>query len=172
MSRKSHQYNHQNRNRILALLFLALIAVGIWAAYQGYRYYNAPHIEESRHPLYLTVVTDRNLTLDEVYGNTNDTDTAAKYIIYQKGGLYFFTLSPGLNQSLELEINNKNWYPVDVETNAIGNITQYLKIEVPKPILEARESQVLNLTVSIPLEGALAGRYKGNLTVRLVPKKT
>jgi len=151
------------------LLIVVLILVGSWAVFKAYRYYKAPHIEESQHYLYLNVDTTRNLTLVEGLGYGDRSE--GKYVIIHKGGIYFYTLSPGLNLTREVEIANRAWYPVKVETTATGNITQFLSIDAPD-MIKPKKSVTVVLTVSIPTENALAGDYRGNFTVKLIPKKT
>jgi len=164
-----HHPSHHRKKTILLILLILLGIAAVWTIFNAKKYYYAPHIEESHHFLYLTVVTDKNLTESEILGYTNDTQ--GKYVIIYEGGIYFYELSPGLSLTRELEVENKGWYPVDVETEAQGDITQFLTVEAPK-LLEPKSTGIINFTVSVPTENVLAGKYRGNFTVRLIPKKT
>jgi len=171
MRRRRSTYSRQSSRNKAFIIFLIgfLIIVGSWTTLKAYRYFNAPHEEKSIHLLYLEIETNKNLTLGEVLGYRNDTE--GKYVIIQKGGIYFYTLSPGWNFTRELEITNRAWYPVDVETSADGNIAQFLTIDLPSKTLEPKSSAVVNLTILLPTENVIAGKYGGNLTIRLIPKK-
>ena len=161
--------HHQNRKKI-AVLIIILVIISVWAAIKLYNWYNGPRVEQTTSFLYLTVVTDKNLTMPEVLGYRNETET--KYVIIAKGGLYFYDLSPGWNLTREINITNSNSYQVDVEATIAGNITRFITVEIPQRVLEPQTNEILRVTASIPTENVESGSYRGNLTLRLIPKKT
>ena len=164
---KHHQY--QNHKLLIAVLVIILIVLAWWAYKASYKHFNPSHVEESVHKLYLTIETDKNLTLGEVLGFRNDTQE--KYVIIQKGGIAFYTLSPGWNFTRELDVKNNWWYPVEMELSYAGNISDFLTIDIPSKEIGPESQETLNLTVHIPESGVLAGDYGGNLTIVLSPKK-
>jgi hypothetical protein len=149
------------------ILMLLLVIVAGYTAYQAYRYWFTPRTVEVRHFMQVEVVTDKNLTLDETLGYSND--STLKYIILQEGSIYFYSLSLGQNLTRELEVTNIWNVPVEVTFNPTIELAPWFSAEGPT-ILGPKESQVYNLTIKIPEKGVSAGRYQSHLNIRLTPK--
>ncbi len=162
--------NHQRKKTILYLLIALLIAVTAISAFQLYKYWYTPRTIVTSHNLFVEIVTDKNLTELEVFGYLND--SSFKYVIMPKGSVTFFTLSPGINYSRQVDIKNIWNVPVDVKGEITGEITQFITMELQKSTLEPLGKGIINLTAIIPITGVSAGKYTGNLTITLTPKKT
>ena len=148
--------NHRShRRKILYALLVLLVIVSVLTAYKAYKYFS-PRPVEVTHYLAVVVSTEK---LEE---------GTQKMVIMPKGGVYFYTLSPGSNLTRQLNISNIFNYEVALETAVVGNISQFLTIDIPQKILQPKTNEIINLTVSIP-ENALVGHYFGNLTIRLIP---
>ncbi|VVB81786.1 Uncharacterised protein [uncultured archaeon] len=167
---KSHNQHHQKHgNKALIVLIALLVITAGYTAYQGYKYWYAPRTIVASHWLYLDIVTDRNLTMEEALGYSNTTK-AAKYIIYPTGGIYFYQLSPGLNLTTELGVENIWNAPVTMKANATGYIAQFLTIEPAETTLGPRENITLKLTMKLPIgKNLTAGQQRGTLEVHLIP---
>lgn len=174
MDHKSRHHKKKKVPRILLVLFLVLF---IWAIYGAYKYFTEIPIVELTHPLFVNIVTDKNLTMQEVIRDNAYNETETKYVIMPLGGVYFYSLSPGLNLTREVEINNMRDYPVGIQTSINGNISNFITAEFSTineadPVLMPYSNETIILTLRVPTENVLAGKYNGNLTIRLTPKET
>lgn len=161
---------HSNKNNWIVLMILLVIFIGlsVWTGFMMYKYYNVRHSEESSHYMFVTVDTSKNLTYAEALGYSTD-PTKITYNIMQQGSIFFRTLSPGLSFYKEVDIMNRNKYPVEFSYKTSGNISEFITVEVPKNILGPQESITLNVSIAIPESGVVSGYYGGNLTVKLTP---
>jgi len=168
---KSHHQNHpkQSHKAMIILLMLFVIIAG-YTAYQGYRYWFAPRTIIANHWLIADVVTDRNLTMEEALGYETK-PTKATYVIIQTGSIYFYKLSPGLNMTRELGVQNIWNTPVTMKASATGELTPFLTIEPSETTIEPNSNITINLTVRIPTQSKTLrqGQYKGTLEVKLIP---
>lgn len=162
------KYQSRHRNKF-AILVIVLVFITAFTLYEAYHYYYKPPIVVVQHFLSVDVVTDKNYaSLDEVMGK----GAYQSVVILPEGGINFYKPSPGWNVSREVNLSNAFDYPIWLETNLIGNISQFLTIYLPKKSLEPKEFEIMNLTVKIPNENVAAGHYSGNLTISFIPKKT
>ncbi len=160
--------HHTNKKLTIAIIVLLLAT--IFSGYQVYKYWYTPRTIEAQHFLYVDVVTDKNLTLEETLGYAGEGNTV-KYVIIQTGGIYFYSLSPGQNLTRGLEVQNIWNVPVQIKTTLGGDVGPWITIDGPET-LKPKENKVINLTVIIPTENIVAGKYKGNLSLRFIPQKT
>ena len=168
---KSHNQHHQKHgNKAMIILILLFVIIAGYTAYQGYRYWYAPRTIVANHWLIADVVTDRNLTMEEALGYEAQ-PSKLTYVIIQTGSIYFYKLSPGLNMSREVGIENIWNVPVTMKASATGELAQFLTIEPSETTIEPNANVTVNLTVKIPTQSKTLrqGQYKGTLEVKLVP---
>ncbi len=168
---KSHNQHHpkQSHKAMIILIMLFVIIAG-YTAYQGYRYWFAPRTIIANHFLIVDVITDRNITMEEALGYETQ-PSKLTYVIIQTGSIYFYKLSPGLNMTRELGVENIWNVPVTMKASATGELAPFLTIEPSETTLEPKGNITLNLTVKIPTESKALrqGQYKGTLEVKLIP---
>lgn len=153
-------------NTILYVLIAILFIACVYTAYAFSQYWLAPRTIETQHFLYAEVITDKNLTEMEVLGYTDE--KIVKYVIIAEGGIDFYRLNPGMNFTRQLELKNIWSKPVELKFTPSGDVGKWLTIEAPQE-LAPKQTILANLTVHVPLE-AYANKFRGNLTVRLIPK--
>ena len=79
-------------------------------------------------------------------------------------------MSPGWNFTRELDVTNRNRYPVEMSYVIGGKVSDYVSVtSVPVKVIEPKETVTLNLTASIPETGVVSGEYGGNITIKLTP---
>lgn len=159
-----HPLRHKKQ---IGVLILLLLVVSLWAGYRLYSRLSMPPIVEISHPIQVEIVTDKNLTMEEAL---NVNQTRQKVIIIPAGTLYFYTLSPGLNLSKEVNITNIFDYPVRLETSFSGNVSQFMSATIVNQIIEANAKEIITLTLAVPRENIQSGKYAGNFTIRLMPQ--
>ncbi len=169
MSRSKKSSSRRNKTTITILLIL-LVIITVWTAYKALQYLYVPELTETieaMHPLFVTVVTDKNLTMDEVLGFGDE----LKAIIMPPNSVYFFKLSPGLNFSREIQVVNPFGNNLKLDISVGGNISRFLTYSMENEVLKPGTAQIINLTVQIPLKNITAGKYKGNFTIKFIPEK-
>lgn len=153
------KYQHHNpQSKALMVLIVLLIIAGAYTAYQVYNYYFSPRTIEVKHFMFVEVITH----------NITDEEDVSRYVIVPTGSIQFRAMGPGYSSTEPLEITNIWRVPVELTFNPTGAMAPWLTVDGPK-ILKPEETTILNLTLTIP-ETAGAGKYKGDLNIRLTPK--